>query len=305
MSELDRRDFVKLGAATAAGAGVLVRCSREEQKVPDTLDLAERAGLSVNSLMKPFDCDVIVGQRNVITADSFWETGKILEAMARFEITQALVYHVASEEVDPQRGNEWVGEEAAEAGAMRPSWVLSPAIRGEWPEPGQIVESLIGSGARAARLFPHAQFFPLSVFMLDDLLAGLEQHRVPLLVHAATTHTWNDHTDWRGLEEICTAFPGLPVVAMRVGLRVTRPLYRMLEKLPNFHYQLSAMNCNFRGIEDVVYHFGSSGIIFGSMMPVISPAIPLTQIAYADVTDEDKRNICGENLRRLTGGIIP
>ena len=49
MSELDRRDFVKLGAATAAGAGVLVRCSREEQEVPDTLDLAERAGLSVNS----------------------------------------------------------------------------------------------------------------------------------------------------------------------------------------------------------------------------------------------------------------
>ncbi len=62
MSELDRRDFVKLGAATAAGAGALVSCSRGEQEnaaltastyeaeVPDTLDLAERAGLAVNSL---------------------------------------------------------------------------------------------------------------------------------------------------------------------------------------------------------------------------------------------------------------
>ena len=28
MAELDRRDFVKLGAATAAGAGALVSCSR-------------------------------------------------------------------------------------------------------------------------------------------------------------------------------------------------------------------------------------------------------------------------------------
>ncbi len=27
MAELDRRDFVKLGAATAAGAGALVGCS--------------------------------------------------------------------------------------------------------------------------------------------------------------------------------------------------------------------------------------------------------------------------------------
>ena len=62
MAELDRRDFVKLGAATAAGAGALVSCSRGEKEsapptastyeaeVPDTLDLAERARLSVNSL---------------------------------------------------------------------------------------------------------------------------------------------------------------------------------------------------------------------------------------------------------------
>ena len=205
--ELDRRDFVKIGTAAAVAAGLAAGLAAQEEPA---------APIAARYQMKLFDCDVIVGRRNVITADSFWETGKILEAMARFEIPQALVYHAASEEVDPQRGNEWVGEEAAEAGAMTPSWVLSPAIRGEWPEPGQIVESLIGSGARAARLFPHAQFFPLSVFMLDDLLAGLEQHRVPLLVHAATTHTWHDHTDWRGLEEICTAFPGLPVVAMRV-----------------------------------------------------------------------------------------
>ena len=28
MAELDRRDFVKLGAATAAGAGALVSCSK-------------------------------------------------------------------------------------------------------------------------------------------------------------------------------------------------------------------------------------------------------------------------------------
>ena len=62
MAELDRRDFVKLGAATAAGAGALVGCagvtkesapptaSTYEAEVPDTLDLAERARLSVNSL---------------------------------------------------------------------------------------------------------------------------------------------------------------------------------------------------------------------------------------------------------------
>ena len=162
--ELDRRDFVKTGTAFAVAAGLAAGCSSAQEE--------PAAPIAARYQMKLFDCDVIVGRRNVITADSFWETGKILEAMARFEITQALVYHAASEEVDPQRGNEWVGEEAAEAGAMRPSWVLSPAIRGEWPEPGQIVESLIGSGARAARLFPHAQFFPLSVFMLDDLLAG-------------------------------------------------------------------------------------------------------------------------------------
>lgn len=253
--------------------------------------------------MKLYDCDVVVGWRNASTAEDPWGTERILEAMSRFHIAQALAYHTVSEDCDPQRGNRLMGNEKDE-GAMMPSWVLSPAIRGEWPEPKQIVADLIGSGARAARLIPHAQFFPLSVFMLDNLLAELEQHQVPLLVHAATVHTWSDQTDWRGLAEICAAFPRLPVIAMHLGLRVTRPLYRMLEKLPNFHYQLSAMNCNYRGIEDIVAHFGASRIIFGSAMPVMSPAIPLTQISYADVSDEDKRSIAGENLRRLTGGVI-
>ncbi len=67
MAELDRRDFVKLGAATAAGAGALVSCSRGakesapptastyEAEVPDTLDLAERARLSVNALTGAVD----------------------------------------------------------------------------------------------------------------------------------------------------------------------------------------------------------------------------------------------------------
>jgi len=253
--------------------------------------------------MELFDCDVVVGRRSIVTPDSFWETEQVLAALAGFHITQALTYHAAAEECDPQRGNRWVRDEAAKSTALIPSWVLSPAIRGEWPEPKQIVENLIADGACAARLIPHAQSFPLSVFMLDNLLAELERRSVPLLVHASTTHPWEDHTDWRGLEEVCVAFPRLPVVAMRMGLRVTRPLYRMLEKLPNFHFQFSALTCNYRGLEDVVRHFGSTRMVYGSIMPVLSPAIPVTQITYADIPESDKRNVAGANLRRLIGGI--
>ena len=246
-----------------------------------------------------FDCDVIVGRRNIVPPDSFWETEKILGAMERHNITGAMIYHTVSECGDAQRGNALADAEAAAAQGFTSSWVLSPPIRGEWPKPRKVVRDLIKAGARAARLIPHAQLYPLSLFMLEELLVELELRRVPLMVHSPTVHCWTDSTDWRGVEEICTHFPHLPVIAMRLGLRTTRPLYRMLERLPNFHFEFSAMTCNYRGLEDVVKHFGSERIIFGSIMPEYAPAIPAAQVIYADISTSDKRKVAGENLHRL------
>jgi predicted TIM-barrel fold metal-dependent hydrolase len=254
-------------------------------------------------LVEFYDCDILVGRRNIVPSDSFWETEKILAAMGRFNITGALIYHTVSEDGDAQRGNAMVAREAGSAECFTASWAVGPPIAGEWPKPRKLVQELIRSGARAARLFPAPHLFPLSVFMLDDLLAELERRRVPLLVHASTVHPWTDFTDWHGLQEICTQFPRLPVVAMRVGLRTTRPLYRMLEKLPNFHFELSAFSCNYRGLEDMVRHFGADRILYGSIMPAYSPSIPVAQILYADISSKAKRHIAGENLHRLIGRV--
>jgi len=246
-----------------------------------------------------FDSDIIVGRRNVVAPDSFWQTDEILSAMARYNITGGLIYHTVCEGGDAQRGNALASAAADAAEPFTASWVLSPPIAGEWPKARRLVRELIRRGARAARLIPHVQFFPLSAFMLDDLLGELETRRVPLLVHAETSHPWSDFTDWRGLEEICSQFPHLPIVAMRMGLRTTRPLYRMMDRLSNFHVQLCALNCNYRGLEDIVKRFGSERILYGSMMPEFSPAVPVAQILYADISAKAQRNIAGENLHRL------
>mgnify|MGYP005833779079 CR=1 FL=1 len=251
------------------------------------------------AVLEFFDCDVIVGRRNVVPADSFWDVASIRAAMERFNVTRAVIYHTVSEGGDAQRGNALADAEAEAVDNFLSSWVLGPPIPGEWPRPRRVVRNLLKSGARIARLISHAHLYPISVAMLEELLTELELRRVPLFVHSATVHCWTDQTDWRGLGEICEAFPHLPVVALRTGLRTTRPLYRMLERWPNFHVEFSPMTSNYRGLEHMVKNFGSERIIFGSIMPEYSPAIPVTQILYADLSKKDKRNIAGENLHRL------
>ena len=82
------------------------------------------------------------------------------------------------------------------------------------------------------------------------------------------------------------------------GYRADRHLFPMLEQHPNLYFD-SATYLAHRQLESFVETHGPDRILFGSRLPLYTPAASLGVLATARISDEARLSIAGGNLRRL------
>lgn len=196
------------------------------------------------------------------------------EALDRVGITQALVTHSHAVEYDPREGNALLGRELAGHPRLQGCWVVMPPFTGEMPEPQALVEELISSGARAARLYPK-RVGPLREWVYGGLFGALEARRVPLLVDFELAH-WGGHMqgiDWDGLDWALSSYPQLPVVLLRVGQAVDRMLLPFLDRHPNLYLEMSYY-IGSGALERTAGRWGQSGCCLAPVSPSMLPAPP-------------------------------
>lgn len=253
-----------------------------------------------------FDAHCYVGRYKTFRAGSFYTTEDLLSQMRHYGISEALVTHSMSREHHPIDGNATVLAETRGRDNLHPSWSMLPPASGELPAPAALVSEMIASGARAAKLFYGSYMFSVTDWCVGELLDELEAHRVPTFLDPdVELDTWNsDCFDWDAIDGVCRSHPQLPVILSEARFRSSnRMLYQLLEARPNLHIELSGYWA-YHGIEFVSRRFGPERLLFGTRMPVRDPACAIGQVAYADIPDDHKRLIAGDNLRKLLGGVI-
>ena len=75
-------------------------------------------------------------------------------------------------------------------------------------------------------------------------------------------------------------------------------MYPLFEKYAGFHIELSNY-CGHRGIEELVRRFGAKRLLFGTRLPYFTPGSAIGMLGYADVSEAERKQIAGDNLRRL------
>jgi predicted TIM-barrel fold metal-dependent hydrolase len=73
----------------------------------------------------------------------------------------------------------------------------------------------------------------------------------------------------------------------------------LVRKRPNIYLEITYTNITQGIIEFMVDEVGSQKIIFGTDTPMRSPIPQLAWVAYADITEEDKKNILGRNMQKI------
>jgi len=251
-----------------------------------------------------FDAHCYVGRYKTFRPGSFWRTEDLLRQMERFGISEALVTHSMSREHHPIDGNAAVVAETKDVASLHPCWALLPPRSGELSRPTELLPDMVSKGVRAVRLFCASYSFPISEWCIGELLDELEAHRVPTFLDPnVELDTWEmDTFDWDGVDALCSAHPELPVVLSQARFRSSnRLLYQLLERHANLRIELSGYWA-YHAIEFITREFGAYRLLFGTRMPVRDPACAIGQVAYSDISDEDKRLIAGGNLRNLLGG---
>jgi len=97
---------------------------------------------------------------------------------------------------------------------------------------------------------------------------------------------------------ILEKYSELQLLILDTSYRINRNVYPLLEKYDHLYVETHTYQTAW-GIEEMCRRFGSDPLIFGTALPEIEGGCAIAQVMYAELADQDKQKIGGDNLRRL------
>jgi predicted TIM-barrel fold metal-dependent hydrolase len=230
---------------------------------------------------------------------------ELLTIMDRYRVAEALVHEYHARAIYPlEHGNRRLLDLIRGQERLYPVWVLEPPLQ-PGHEPAQaLVDGMLAAGVRAARLRLRAKgSLP---WVWEELLAALETRRIPCFFdYGPMDSTLGDLSDQDvdALREMLLAHPNLPVVLSHVmgGLGVHPAVNYLLRRVDHLYLDISGILEYWR---QTARDCGPERVLFASGIPFTDPGILISNVQYArDFSLAEKKLICGDNLRRLLGGV--
>jgi hypothetical protein len=227
-----------------------------------------------------FDANVHLGPSGVHGELSV-DTSGLLGEMDRYFIKSALVSHWTAEEYDAAVGNDALERDLHHR--FTPAWSMVPD--------DDFLQTLSSRSVSAVRLTPTQHNFSLDTWCAGPMLDFLQQNAIVTLI-ARSAIAWSD------IATLLENFPRLPLVLLDTGYRSDRYLFPLLKKFPSLFFD-SATYLAHRQLEYFVEKHGPDRILFGSRLPLFTPAAAMGVLASARIADSAKQQIAGGNLRQL------
>ncbi len=247
-------------------------------------------------MLEFIDAFLPIGRTNGAVPQSPTCEREALALMDRFGVAEALVYHTVARDSDAELGNQALTEIASPR--LHKVWAFDPTF-GLAESPPQFLERALAAGARAILVNPLVRGIRLGRSpRLLDLAALLETRRIPLLVAWRSWDSGQDVIDWYELAEFCRRFPGLPVIAWEHRARSNRPMFDALAAAANLKVSLSAI-WQAQVTPFVCEQFGADRLVFSLGLPGLDPAAFPAVLAYAEISETDRRAIAADTMRCL------
>jgi len=224
------------------------------------------------------------------TVDGFDTLKKML---AQCGIHRAVFSHTMCVRYDAEAGNRALAETLGHDESLVGAATLVPemARSGTWDS---VLRPLIASGVRLVRLFPRSHNFLLDDEYLGDMLAALQDLRLPVVL-------WHTEAAWTEIAEVCSRCRELAVIVEGTGRKLfydNRIYYALLERFPNLYLETHNLT-NYLGLDDLVRCFGSGRFLFGSYFPHEDPNSAAMLLTHGELTAADRENIAHRNLENL------
>lgn len=260
-----------------------------------------------------FDANCMIGRYCYFQENSFYSKERLKEEMKYFGIKEALIYHAVAKEYVPQVGNKVLVDELEQEKSLHGCWTLLPPYTKEMSPPEIAVREMLAAEIKTCRAIPNERvghhgweqpylLFSLSQWSMGSTFSALQEHRIPIFIDFNTGFPYVDRTDWDMVYNICKSYPQLPVVLVHFGFRTNRRLYPLLAQCDNLYIEISGYWL-YRGIESICKEFGPERILFGTNMPLYDPGCCIMLVTHANISEQQKKLIAGDNLRKLLSNV--
>lgn len=231
-----------------------------------------------------FDANVYVGHSGINGALAL-EAPELLLEMDRFGIKRALASHFVSHEYDAVEGNRALARDANPR--FVPAWSSSTDAAS--------LADIEPRSPRAVRLWFGVLHhnYSSAAWCAGELFEYLQGHSVLTVIS-------RPEIEWDAIAALLGNFPHLNVLLTDIGYRSDRYLFPLLKRFTNLHFDSSTYVAH-RQLEWYLEHFGPDRVVFGSKLPLYTPAAAIMALGTARVPDSTRLAVAGGNLRRLIG----
>ena len=230
----------------------------------------------------------------------------LVAILDRYCIAEALVHEYHARGLPPlEHGNRRLLELIRNQPRLHPVWVLEPSVQPGHQPAEKLVTDMLAAGVHVARLRLRAK--GVLPWLWEDLLGALEAHRIPCFFDFGPLETTQgDLTDedMDALRAIALKHPHLSIIISHVmgGLGVHPAVIYLIHRVPNLYLDITGILEYWR---NVAFEVGPERVLFATGMHFTDPGILVSNVQYTPgLSEEAKRLICGDNLRRLIGGVI-
>lgn len=160
-----------------------------------------------------------------------------------------------------------------------------------------IERGVLEQGFYGVKLHPRNEAFPINSEELTHPIAEkAAKMNVPILIHTGEPDTYGyaQPTLVGGLADV---FPEVTLIVGHMGKRLVDDAILVAEWFDNIILETSFRS--HKDIEKAVRVVGADRVIYGSDMPFGVPEVEMKKVMVADITEEERRLLLGENMARI------
>lgn len=131
--------------------------------------------------------------------------------------------------------------------------------------------------------------------LYDSIYRKAAQYRAPVLAHTFSG------PEVSGLLTAARRFPEVAFIVGHSGGYRWADMLDSIAAVPNAYFDICCSCQDARRVESFVEAGGAERVLFGTDEPMLHPAVDLSQIVHADLSEHDKALILGGNIARLIG----
>lgn len=210
------------------------------------------------------------------------------------------------------RNNLWTLNMARQHPQLVPLISLHPDMDGDLVTH---LQHYLTQGAKGIKIHPSIQEYLPNHPKMQDVYTYYDAHAIPIVYHCGfVSHVYlNAYADLSMLLPVIDKYRHMPIVLTHMAEGNAADVYSVAEQYPQVSFDtsivISGKLCIKRlhdpcwledaFVVDVIKQIGAERIMFGSDYPFGSPIHDVKRFLNMPITDEEKRQIVGENALKL------